>query len=699
MFSFKKISILIGILFLFQIPNLGFAQSEAIQRTIENLTENSESTIDYSELIDELELIEKQPININSTQVEQLYRLFLISEMDLSNIKTYLKENGQFVTIYELLLLDGFTPEKLENIAPYITAEALTKNDFPKLKQLVKYGRHNALMRYQRVLEEPKGFQPFEDPLSTQYLGNQDKYYIKYKYNYSNLLQWGITAEKDAGELFFKKPENEEIANQVNDYFQKGFDFKSIHVFAQNIGIIKQVALGDYHLLFGQGLTLWTGLSYGKSADGVQLKRFESFIKPNTSATENGFLRGAAVHLGKEKWSAVIFYSKNKHDATVQSNDDGSLSISTLLNTGFHRTVSELEKKNLVEIELYGGRFKYNANRLSIGVTAYNTQLSLPIQTTATPDNLFDFSGNQLSNYGVDYSFRIWRAHFYGEAALSSNGGKAFINGVNIPFHSRAQVSLLYRNYAPDYHNLFSAALSENSTPVNEKGFFAGTQLLLSKNLSLMAYADFFSFPWLKYEQDAPSKGVEYRLLFLYDHSRDVQMHFKFKFKQKGYNQRSEALTETYFIQNESKYNWQYQINYRVNERFQLRNRIEITRFEAEFEEGKSLGFMLYQDVNYHSLNQKFSSNTRLALFNTDSFASAIYAYENDVLYAFSIPSYSGKGIRFYQLFSYELNRQIKFWIRYSLSYYPNELSLGSGLDEITGAKKSEIKVQLQIKI
>ncbi len=121
-----------------------------------------------------------------------------------------------------------------------------------------------------------------------------------------------------------------------------------------------------------------------------------------------------------------------------------------------------------------------------------------------------------------------------------------------------------------------------------------------------------------------------------------------------------------------------------------LRNRIEISQF-TDGSPDESFGFMLYQDINYKSTNQRFGSNTRLAIFNTDSFSSAIYAYENDVLYAFSIPAYFGQGIRFYQLINYEVTEKIKLWIRYSLSYYPN--------DEMIGSTKSEVKVQVRIKI
>lgn len=696
----KKIALALILFLLVQIPTLLFSQSEAIQRIMENLSETQDLQTDFTELIEELELLENNPVNINSNQVEQLHRLFLISEFQLENIKKYIEENDILLSISELLLIEGFLPEHLEMLTPFIVTNPVRKFELPSFKKLTKYGRHDAFFRYQRILEKSAGYEDFLEgsSLNSRYLGTPDKYYLKYKYTYSRQLQFGFTVEKDAGELFFRNHENEVIRTAIGNAFKQGFDFNSFHLYAQDLGLIKQVAVGDYRLLFGQGLTLWTGLSFGKAADPTQLKRFESFIKPYSSATEDGFLRGAAIHIGQKRWSTVFFYSKNKQDATVQTDENGNTSVSTLLYTGFHRTVSELSKKDIVDVELYGGRFKFTANRYSLGFTAFNTNLSKDLISSYSPDNLYDFRGNNLSNFGFDYGFNFWRAHFYGEVSHSSKGGNALLSGVNIPFSSRVHISLLYRNYESDYQNLFAASMSENSSPTNEKGFFAGTSILLTKKFSLQAYADYFSFPWLKYEQDAPSKGLEYRALLLYEHSRTVKMHLKYKYKQKEINTRADTFGEVNYLTDQTKWGWQYQINYRLSDRFDLRNRVEIIKY-IEGTDNPSLGYMLYQDINYNSANHKFGSNTRFAVFNTDSYSSAVYAYENDVLYAFSIPAYSGKGVRFYQLLNYDLRKNIKLWFRYSLSYYPNLRLISSGLDEISGSIKSEIKFQLRIKI
>jgi hypothetical protein len=682
------------------LPHFALAQNDIIQQTLENITENQDITMDYSELLEGLENLREQPININSDQINQLHNLFLISETQVENLKSYIQKNGALLTINELILIPGFTKDQIKSLSPFIEVKALKKNERPKLSNIFKYGHHDVLIRFQRVLESAYAYRPFsaEENLNSYYLGNPNKYYLKYKFNFSHQIQLGFTGEKDAGELFLKNSTIPSLSAETENYFKSGFDFNSFHLYAQNLGLIKQIVLGDYHLLFGQGLSLWTGLAFGKSSNSTDIKKFESFIKPNTSANENTYLRGGAIRLAKNRWTAVLFYSKNKQDASFDTDSEGREYIKTLIYTGFHRNISELSKKDRLAIQLLGGRLKYAKNNFSIGLTSYGTHFSKRINPDSSPEKIFDFRGNHLMNYGLDYEFRIWKARFYGELAKSVPGGKAFLGGLSLSLNSRVKFDLLYRNYSKDYQSLFSSAFAENSENKNEKGFFAGTSILLTKKFSLQAYADYFSFPWLKFLQDSPSHGVEYRAQIYYNHSRRVKMYLKYRYKQKEKNSPIGSIDIANYLQNETKSNWQYQIAYQINERFSFRNRIEFAEFQNDNNE-VSRGYMLYQDISYLSKNQRLASHTRLAIFNTDSYDSAIYAYENDVLFAFSIPAYSGQGIRFYELIRYAINDKIDCWVRYSLSYYPNQTTISSGLDQIDGNTKSDFKLQVRIKI
>ncbi|MEZ5195670.1 MAG: hypothetical protein R2764_04525 [Bacteroidales bacterium] len=90
---------------------------------------------------------------------------------------------------------------------------------------------------------------------------------------------------------------------------KNGFDFYSGFISLQDIGFLKALSIGDYHLDFGQGLTLATGLAFGKSATSIDMKRFAGGVRPSTSANENLFFRGAATTIRIKKVDITAFYS------------------------------------------------------------------------------------------------------------------------------------------------------------------------------------------------------------------------------------------------------------------------------------------------------------------------------------------------------------------------------------------------------
>jgi predicted porin len=95
-------------------------------------------------------------------------------------------------------------------------------------------------------------------------------------------------------------------------------------------------------------------------------------------------------------------------------------------------------------------------------------------------------------------------------------------------------------------------------------------------------------------------------------------------------------------------------------------------------------------------MGSKFSGNIRFAIFETSGFDTRVYAFENDVLYAYSVPAYQGKGIRFYVNGRYKLSRNTDLWIRYAMINYTNQETIGTGGDLIEGNKRSDIRLQLR---
>ena len=107
-------------------------------------------------------------------------------------------------------------------------------------------------------------------------------------------------------------------------------------------------------------------------------------------------------------------------------------------------------------------------------------------------------------------------------------------------------------------------------------------------------------------------------------------------------------------------------------------------------------GTLILQDFIFKPPMKKISLNARFALFDTDSYNSRIYSYENDVLYFYRIPAYFNRGARIYFTGRCKIKKGIDLWIRWSRWSYRNIDQISSGLNEIQGNTKSEIRAQLR---
>ncbi len=674
-----------------QEQKIGIKEREALISRIEQIAERSDQELDYTDLLDGLYYLLDQPINLNYASFEDLKQLFFISDLQAHRIIEYRNNYGLFVSIYELQAIEGFSRELIELMEPFVSFSQDKPEYKESLSKVLKYGRHDIFLRYSRILEQQEGYRSLSDSLKEEkpnsyYLGSPDRLYLRYGFNYRNKFRAGITADKDAGEEFFAGSQ------------KQGFDFYSAFAYASDLGFIKELVVGDYHLEFGQGLTLWTGLAFGKSSDGVTIIKNQRRVRPNTAANENLFLRGAAVTTAFKNLAFTAFYSQKHIDANISDYDTVNQEIalvSSLQESGYHRTNAEMEDRHAIKENLYGMHLEYSKNAFRLGATAHKSKLGTPLEPGQQDYQKYNFASSENLNFGLDYQFIVSSFTFFGEIAGSENGGKAWLTGFQANLHPQIALSVFYRDYGIKYQNLYSNAIGESSSNQNERGLYSGIRYDMHKNWTLSGYADYYTFPWLRFRTDFPSKGHEYLGQLEYRLSRDINMYFRYRSTHDETNwdvsDNINKIGETH------KQSFRFNIAYSIIPALTLKNRIEYLQFENP---GKSTsgGFLMYQDVLLRPENLPFDLSLRYAIFDTDDYDARIYAYENDVLYAFSIPAYFYKGSRFYFLIKWEIRERLDFWLRFSQTWYANKNTISSGLDEIDGSNKSEIKMQLRFR-
>jgi hypothetical protein len=84
--------------------------------------------------------------------------------------------------------------------------------------------------------------------------------------------------------------------------------------------------------------------------------------------------------------------------------------------------------------------------------------------------------------------------------------------------------------------------------------------------------------------------------------------------------------------------------------------------------------------------------------FQTKSYDSRIYQFENDVLGVFSTSALYGRGIRWYVLVNYKIFDFLNLSLKYAELYRDDVKKLGSGYDEIPTNLSNSLTFQLDIK-
>ena len=106
------------------------------------------------------------------------------------------------------------------------------------------------------------------------------------------------------------------------------------------MGVLRELALGNYRAEFGQGLLLGGGFSTGKSMALSSMSRRNQGLKPHSSTREYGNLRGVGAALGWGHTTFTLLAANTPLDATIK----GDTVIGSLKEDGYHRTKLEISK-------------------------------------------------------------------------------------------------------------------------------------------------------------------------------------------------------------------------------------------------------------------------------------------------------------------------------------------------------------------
>ena len=686
------------------------ALNELLIEQVERLAEDGDEDTDYEELIENYIFFSENPININSDEIVELLQLRLINVFQYEELQKYRRYYGDFLFLEELEMVEGFDEQTIAIIAPIVQIGKDDSKNKVTLGKMARYGKHQILGRYEQILEKQAGYAPIGDSAllakpNSRFLGSPQRYQLKYTYNYRNKIRAGFVLEKDPGEMFFTDHVSDTIRKLLGKKYSRGFDFVGFHLFAKDLGIVKTAVLGDYQLAWGQGLTMWSGMSFGKAGAGSSVMKQGRGVTAKTSASEFSYMRGAAVTLGGGPFQGTVFYSNRLVDANITETDtlNEAEFVSSMQETGYHRTIGELLDRHAIRQQVVGGHLGYAVSHFEIGYTLHHTWLSAALQLKPSNYNQYFFQGRQLTNQGIDLKYVKGKFAFFGEGAMCHNSDSAVsanstafermagLVGMTVKPAGYLNFTLMYRNFGKAYQNLYSNAFGEGSRNQGQHGMYLGVEVAPAPYWNLLAYADHFRFTWLNSQVNAPSWGHDYYLRISHSFNRRTNAFLQFRSKTKMKNSTDAFVFSHYpifYTKNSVKFN----INYSWRS-LHFSNKAEYAHYRNG-DGNNSQGFFICQDIAYKPEHKPFSLTFRYAVFDTEDYDSRVYAYENDVLYSFSVPALYGKGMRVYLLGKWKPISKLTLYARIGSTIYSDRDEISSGLTLIEGKHRTDLKVE-----
>jgi len=647
------------------VDTLKVSEDVSWEKLFETGTEDEEN----SSTIDEAEQIEDNPLNLNTATLEELHRIPVLTNMIASRIIAR-RKLALFTSVDELITVEGVTPEILSFIRPYVRIRKMREKS---------YMAGVLLSRVSSEIEKRKGFMNDAYPGSPLKILNKIRLAVGDKEvplaSTISTIEVGALTEKDPGER--------SIAN-----FSGGFGCISLPVFST------QIIIGNYQVEAAEGLIFWRASAMSKGSNVIAPTcKNGSGIHPYLSTDENSFLQGIAASLEFSSVHFQMFYSNKPVNATIDSLGQ----ISSTDQSGLFRTENELHKQKSTRETLIGCRaIAYLCEGLKLGGTVYRTHFKNPLILKNGNGEITP----QLWMQGMDISYTNRNIDLFTELAADRSHEIAMIGGMNYEPMTSLSVSFVVRKYPPEFQSIHGNAFGESGRDVqNENGVYVGVKVQPIDWVCVSTYYDQFNHPQPTQFIPAASHGNDFLALAECQITNTFQLAFRYKRKESpstldDYDLYGRMMKQ--IIPRVQKY---YRLTSELasSSYMQLSNRIEWTNIKYDGMKKSEHGILLSQTMKC-TLLPSLALRARVAIFETDSYDSRMYEYEDDLPRASSNPALYGRGLRWYLILQYNIFLKVDIGLKYSQTIKDDVTSLGSGLDEIKGHTQSLLAMQVDVR-
>lgn len=609
--------------------------------------------------------LEQHPLDINSLTRETLEQFPFLSAQQIEEIIEYRDRYGPLKSVGELQMVRSLDYAQRRLLSYFIYIGDEQERGFPKLDDIARYGRHELMATTRIPFYRRKG----DDGT---YLGDPYRHWLRYQFTYHDAVKAGFVGAKDAGEPFFTGRN------------RWGYDHYAFYLQLRGLGRLESLCLGHYRISMGMGLVMNSDFSLGKVAMLQNLGRASTGLRAHSSRSDN-FLQGAAATLNLGKGLRLTaFGSYRAIDATL--NKDGT--AATLLNTGYHRTAAEMDKKHNLNMMKAGGNLSYQYEGLHIGLNMAYSQLSRELKPNTSALYRKNYpQGKDFLNTSLDYRYASHRLSLSGETAIDKAGHLATINTASIRLGDTWSMMALQRFYAYSYASIDAQSFSEGGRVQNESGVYLGLTWQPSPSLRLDAYTDFAYFAWARYQVSQSSYNWDHLLQGTWQH-RGWTLDARYRLRRKQKDNADKTALDSH-----PEHRLRLGLSYAGEGGFGTHTQID-GGYYAYGE--KEWGMMISQSLSYES--RRLRLNGGVGYFHTDSYDSRVYLYEKGPLYTYGLASFYGEGIRYWLMARAAVGQKLTLTAKIGVTDYFDRSTIGSSYQQIDASSMTDMDLQVRWK-
>ncbi len=578
--------------------------------------EDVEAEGEYSELVEELR---SSPLDINSATAEEFRQLPGLSPSIAARITELRERIGGFRETVDLVRYKIISPELFDIIAPYLVTRRARTTPVDDIRLRIR---------------ETGRWSTGED--SQLPAGN----YMRVLWKRGGKWTAGLVVGKDPGEV------------QMID------NWKWSILFRKKDGVLRSLAVGNIKYELSEGLLFFSRsrMSKGYLAPGSTGREGRG-LRVDLSSTEGYLLRGAGLALSMPG-GIVLTTLFSRAPLDVSRDDDGR--VTTIRTSGLHLPGSTADRDG-INLSTFAAHLQASRGMIeSIGVTFVGLGYSEPVLPILREDNYYSFRGSQRCFLGFNWALARSGLGFFGESGVETGRGRGLLLGLEREMGS-VRWSMLFRDYssafAPPYGNPFQDG---SGAPENEQGLYAGMAVRLSPEARLSLFVDSYRRPWRSSRGSFPTRENEMFVEAEWRPEKGVQASLRYTSgsgekaeSEEGITKDRQNLTRRLRLQMEWK-----------DEPMEFRGRYEIV-ISRHGEQPGERGSLLYFDTRFCPF-ATLTVDARMTAFGTETYSSAVYAYEVDLPGVMSIPAFSGTGLGWYVLGKYRPTKKVMLSAKFS---------------------------------